>query len=108
MTSGTSGGLHLAMQSLLNPGDEAILPDPYFVAYPNLVTLAGATSVFCDTYPDGRMTAGRVEPLITERTKLVLLNTPANPTGVVLSQAECDDLRDLCAGRGVLLISDEI
>ncbi len=108
VTSGTSGALYLAMTALLNPGDEAILADPYFVAYPNLVALAGGTSVFCDVYPDGKMTAERIEPLITERTKFVLLNTPANPTGVVLSQAECDAIRELCARRGVLLISDEI
>lgn len=108
VTSGTSGALHLAMTALLNPGDEAILADPYFVAYPNLVALAGGTSVFCDVYPDGKMTAQRLEPLITDRTKFVLLNTPANPTGVVLTQAECDEVRELCARRGVLLISDEI
>ncbi len=108
VTTGTSGGLHLAMMALLEPGDEAILADPYFVAYPNLVSLAGATPVFCDAYPDGKMTAARVEPLITERTKCVLLNTPANPTGVVLTQTECDELYELCARKGVLLISDEI
>ncbi len=108
ITSGTSGALHLAMMTLLNPGDEAILADPYFVAYPNLVTLAGGKPVLCDTYPDGKMTAQRVEPLITQRTKFVLLNTPANPTGVVLTQQECDELRELCVSRGVLLISDEI
>ena len=108
MTSGTSGALVLAFLALLDPGSECIIPDPYFVAYPHLATLAGATAVRCDTYPDFRMTAERVEPLITERTRFVLLNSPSNPCGVVLTRAECADLLDLCRRRNVLLISDEI
>lgn len=108
VTTGTSGALTLAAMALLGPGDEAILPDPYFVAYPQMIVIAGGTPVLCDTYPDGRMTAERVEPLITERTKFVLLNTPSNPTGVVLSQRECEELLELCRSKGVLLISDEI
>ncbi len=108
ITSGTSGALTLAFMALLNPGDECIVPDPYFVCYPHLATLCGATAVTCDTYPDFQMTAERVEPLITEKTKFVLLNTPSNPSGVVLSSEEGEKLRALCKARGVLLISDEI
>ncbi|MEC9372887.1 MAG: aminotransferase class I/II-fold pyridoxal phosphate-dependent enzyme [Planctomycetota bacterium] len=108
VTSGTLGALQLALMAMLDPGDELIHPDPYFVAYPHLVRLLGAKPVGCDTYPDFRMTAERVEPLITERTKAVLVNSPSNPAGVVLSKQECADLRDLCRRRGVLLISDEI
>jgi aminotransferase len=108
VTSGTSGALLLACMALLNPGDEAIVPDPYFVIYPAHCTLSGASTVFCDTYPDFRMTAERLEPLITERTKLVLLNSPGNPSGVVLTNAELGDVIELCRGRGILLVSDEI
>lgn len=108
ITSGTSGGLVLAAMGLLNPGDELIIPDPYFVTYPALASLTGATAVTCDTYPDFKLTAQRVEPLITPRTKAILLNTPSNPAGVVSSPAECRDLLDLCRRRGVVLISDEI
>jgi aspartate/methionine/tyrosine aminotransferase len=108
VTSGTSGGLLLAFLALLNPGDEAIIPDPYFVMYPHLCTMVGAKAVRCDTYPDFRLTAARVEPLITPRTKLVLLNTPSNPAGVVATPGECRDLLELCRRRGVLLVSDEI
>jgi aminotransferase len=61
-----------------------------------------------DTYPDFRMTAERVEPLITSRTKLLLVNSPGNPTGVVLTTDELRDLVDLCDRRGILMISDEI
>ncbi len=108
VTSGTSGAMLLAMLVLLNPGDEAIVPDPYFVIYPALASLAGGSAVYCDIYPDFRMTAERVEPLLTDRTKLLLVNSPSNPSGVVLSSAELRDLVDLCARREVLIVSDEI
>jgi aspartate/methionine/tyrosine aminotransferase len=108
VTSGTSGGLLLSSLALLDPGDEAIVPDPWFVIYPQLGPLTGGRVVPCDTYPDFRMTAERVEPLITDRTKFVLVNSPGNPTGVVLTEQECRDLADLCRARGVQLVSDEI
>ena len=108
VTQGTSGALICAAMALLDPGDEIIIPDPYFVLYPRLGELTGARAVPCDTYPDFRLTAARVERLITPRTKAVLLCTPSNPCGVVSSEAECRDLLDLCRRRNVLLISDEI
>lgn len=108
VTSGTSGGLLLAMMATLNPGDEVIVPDPYFVVYPALTELTGGRPVFCDTYPDFRLTAERIEPLITKRTKLLLLNSPSNPSGVVLSTPELRDIVELCESRGVLILSDEI
>jgi aspartate/methionine/tyrosine aminotransferase len=109
VTSGTSGALFLMNMALLDtPDDEIIIPDPYFVAYEPMARFAGGRAVTCDTYPDFRMTAERIEPLITERTKAVLLNSPGNPTGVVLTQAECRDVLELCRAKGVLLISDEI
>lgn len=108
ITSGVSGGLMLTMLATVGPGDEVLIPDPYFVMYKHLVTLAGATPVFVDTYPDFRLTAERVEPMLTERTKLVLFNSPSNPTGVVATASECEALAKLCRERGVLLLSDEI
>ncbi|MFZ9882271.1 MAG: pyridoxal phosphate-dependent aminotransferase [Phycisphaerales bacterium] len=108
VTSGTSGGLLLAMMCLLDAGDEAIVPDPYFVMYPQLGALTGGRMVLCDTYPDFRMTAERIERLITPRTKTVLVNSPGNPTGVVLNSRELSDIVDLCRARNIVLISDEI
>lgn len=108
VTSGTSGALLLAYMAMLNPGDEVVMGDPYFVIYPALGTMTGAKAVYCDTYPDFRMTAARIEPLLTERTKLVIINSPGNPSGIVLSNSELRAIVDLCDSRGVLLVSDEI
>lgn len=108
VTSGTSGGLVLAMLSLLDPGDEVIMFDPYFVMYPALVKLVGGTPVIIDTYPDFRIDLDRVEAAITPRTKLILFNTPGNPTGVTATQAEAEGLAELASRHRVALISDEI
>jgi len=103
-----SGALVLALLCTVGPGDEVVIPDPYFVMYKHLVTLAGATAVYLDTYPDFAVTAERLEPVLTERTKLVLFNTPSNPTGIVASQKVCKQVIELCERENVLLISDEI
>lgn len=108
VTSGTSGGLVLAMLALVNPGDEVIVFDPFFVMYPSLVGLAGGKCVMIDTYPDFRLDLDRVRAAITPRTKLILFNSPANPTGAVASEAETRELAELAADRNIALISDEI
>jgi aspartate aminotransferase/aminotransferase len=108
VTSGTSGGLLLALCCTVNPGDEVILFDPYFVMYPHLVTLAGGVSVYVDTYPDFDIDLDRVRAAITPRTKAIIVNSPANPTGRVLSRERLRDLALLARDRGVLLLSDEV
>ena len=108
ITSGVSGGLLLAFLVLFEPGDEVVIADPYFVMYKHLVNLVGATPVFVDTYPDFRATAARIEPHLTARTKAILLNSPCNPTGAVLEEADLREVADLARRRGVLIISDEI
>lgn len=108
VTSGVSGGLVLAFLACLNPGDEVIVPDPYFVMYKHLLTVAGARPVFVDTYPDFALTAERVEAALTPRTRMVLLNSPSNPTGVVMDEQTCRELAELAERRDLLLLSDEI
>src|SRR5262249_39634042 len=107
ITSGSSGGLLLALCSVVNPGDEVILFDPYFVMYNNLVALAGGTPVLVETYPDFHIDAARVAAAITPRTKCVLVNSPNNPTGAVARVAEMKALARLCQRRNIVLISDE-
>lgn len=108
VTSGTSGALVLACLATLDAGDEVIIPDPWFVLYPHLATLCQARSVPCDTYPDFRLSAERIEPLITQRTRMVIACSPGNPSGVVAPERDCADVLDLCRRRGILLVSDEI
>ena len=108
VTSGTSGGLVLAILALVNPGEEVILFDPYFVMYKHLVTVAGGTPVIVDTYPDFRLDPAKVEAAITPRTKLVLVNSPGNPTGAVASSEELRGLADLCRRKDIVLLSDEV
>jgi aspartate aminotransferase/aminotransferase len=108
VTSGTSGALVLAAWAMLNPGDEVIAFDPYFVMYPALVGMVGGRLVTIDTYPSFKIDPDRVAAAITPRTKMILLNSPANPTGVVAGEAEVRALAELAAKHNIALISDEI
>jgi aspartate/methionine/tyrosine aminotransferase len=108
VTSGTSGALVLALMTLVNPGDEVIVFDPFFVMYNSLVNVVGGKVVYVDTYPDFRIDPDRVAAAITPRTKVILFNSPANPTGVVATREEIRALAALAAERDIALISDEI
>jgi aspartate aminotransferase/aminotransferase len=108
ITSGTSAALVLAMLALVDPGDEVIVFDPYFVMYPALVAMVGGTTVFIDTYPEFRIDVDKVAAAITPRTKLILFNSPSNPTGMVAGAAETRALAELAAKHNVALLSDEI
>jgi aspartate aminotransferase/aminotransferase len=108
ITSGVSGGLLLAILATIDPGDEAIFLDPYFVMYKHLLTMAGGKSVIVDSYPDFRFHAERVEEAITPKTKLLILNSPSNPTGVVMSEAEIRAAVDIAKKHNLLILSDEI
>jgi aspartate/methionine/tyrosine aminotransferase len=108
ITSGTSGGLLLALCCTVNPGDEVIVFDPYFVSYPHLVTLAGGRTNAVDTYPDFAIDVDRVRAALSPRTKVIIVNSPANPTGVVYSRDTLRDLAQLALQRDILLLSDEI
>ncbi|MGH7178989.1 MAG: pyridoxal phosphate-dependent aminotransferase, partial [Tepidisphaeraceae bacterium] len=108
ITSGVSGGLLLAILAMIDPGDEVIFLDPYFVMYKHLVVMAGGTPVIIDSYPDFRFPASRVEKAITKRTKLLMLNSPSNPTGVTLSESEIRQAVEIAKKHDLLLLSDEI
>jgi aspartate aminotransferase/aminotransferase len=108
ITSGTSGSLVLAVLTMVNPGDEVIVFDPYFVMYPALIGMVGGKCVTIDTYPNFRIDPDKVAAAITPRTKMILLNSPANPTGVVAGESELRGLAELAARQNIALISDEI
>src|SRR4051794_35516052 len=108
VTSGVSGGLFLAILATIDPGDEAVCLDPYFVMYKHLMTMAGGKLNPGDSYPDFRFHAQRVERAITPRTKFLILNSPSNPTGAVMSEAEIRAAVDVARKHDLLILSDEI
>ncbi len=106
--SGTSGGLVLIMMATLNPGDEALFLDPYFVMYKHLPKLCGAVPVAVDSYPDFRLHPERLEAAITPRTKLLVICSPSNPTGIAFSAEELRAAAEIAKKHNLLVISDEI
>jgi aspartate aminotransferase/aminotransferase len=108
VASGVSGGLLLSFMSLINPGDEVIIPDPYFVMYKHLVNMFGGKCVFIDTYPNFDLNVDRIEAAITKKTKLIIVNSPCNPTGAVYSADQIIALADAARKHDIVVLSDEI
>jgi len=108
ITSGVSGALVLTMLTLLDPGDEVVFADPYFVMYSHLVNLAGGVCVPVDTYPDFRPDPERIAEAVTDRTRMLIINSPANPTGCVCREDELRAIAAVAAERDLLVVSDEI
>lgn len=109
ISCGAKHSLFNLFQALVNPGDDVLVPNPYWVSYPEMIHLAGGNPVFVETAGNGyHMTADLIERAITPRTKLVVLNSPSNPTGAVLSRKELSDIAELLVRKGLYAISDEI
>ena len=107
------GGKHSCYNVILatcQDGDEVIIPSPYWLSYPEMVKLAGATPVILETadQTEFKVTPAQLRGAITPRTRLFVLNSPSNPTGSVYSPAEIKALGDICVEKGVLIMSDEI
>jgi aspartate aminotransferase len=108
----TVGGKHAIfnlIQALVNPGDEVIIPVPYWVTYKDVVNYAGGTCVFVETGESAgfEVTAQMIERHLTPRTKLVIVNSPSNPSGAVLSKEEFRRIFDLTSKRDIFLMTDE-
>ncbi len=110
VTNGGKQAVFQAFASLLNPGDEAILPTPYWTTYPEVIKLAGATpvEVFAGADQDYKVTVDQLEAARTPRTKLLLLCSPSNPTGAVYTPAELTAIGQWALKHGVWVITDEI
>jgi aspartate/methionine/tyrosine aminotransferase len=109
VTSGATEGIAAAMLGLLNPGDEVLTFEPYYDSYPACAALAGARLRAVPLRPPGfRFERAEVEAALTPKTRMVVLNTPHNPTGRVFSEEECRYLVDLCRARGLILLTDEV
>jgi aspartate aminotransferase len=106
------GGKHAIFnltQALINPGDEVVIPVPYWVTYKDVVNYAGGKCVFVDTDETNGfvLTAAMIAPHLTERTKLLLINSPSNPSGAVMDPREFEQIFRLTSERGIYLLTDE-
>lgn len=108
ITNGAKQAVYQTCSVLLDPGDEALIPAPYWVTYPEAVKLAGATPVGVPHGPDLKVTPESLERLRTERTKLLIFASPSNPTGVVYERDEVAAIGRWAAEHGVWVLSDEI
>ena len=109
----SSGGKHSCFNVILatcEEGDEVIIPSPYWLSYPEMVKLAGATPIILTTsdQTEFKVTPDQLRNAITSRTRLFVLNSPSNPTGSVYTPEEIKTLGDICVEKGVLIMSDEI
>ncbi len=110
VTCGAKQAIYNALQVLVDPGDEVIVPAPYWVSYPEQVKLAGGEPVILPTDSKGafKITPSDLEAAMTDRTRAIILNYPSNPTGSTYSRDELGRIGELCVRHGVAIISDEI
>lgn len=111
VSSGAKQSIYNLMQSLLNPGDEVIIPAPYWVSYPDMALLAEAKPVFIPTSMESclKITSQQLEAAINNKTRLLILNSPSNPTGMVYTQSELNELaKVLLRHPSVFILTDDI
>ncbi|WP_238988221.1 pyridoxal phosphate-dependent aminotransferase [Filibacter tadaridae] len=102
--------LYTLFQVMINPGDEVIIPSPYWVSYPEQVKLAGGVPVHIEGKPEAhfKVTAEQIHDAVTEKTKAIIINSPGNPTGMIYSEDELNQIANVCKEKDLWIISDEI
>ncbi|MDO4414010.1 MAG: aminotransferase class I/II-fold pyridoxal phosphate-dependent enzyme [Erysipelotrichaceae bacterium] len=110
VTVGGSEAIDLAIRALVEPGDEVIIPEPCFVCYDPITTLTGGVPVPVETYEENefRVTAEQIKAAITDRTKVLVLGYPNNPTGAVLRHEDLEAIAEVLRGTDIIVLSDEI
>jgi len=110
VSNGAKHSCYNAIMATCEPGDEVIIPAPYWLSYPEMVRLAGAEPVFVETTLESgwKMTPEQFENAMTPRTKMVIINTPGNPTGAVYTRAELEALAEVALQEDITILSDEI
>ncbi|MBH47539.1 MAG: aminotransferase class I and II [Halobacteriovorax sp.] len=106
VSNGSKQTLYNIFQAMLNPGDEVIIPRPYWVSFPEAVKLAGGVPVFIDA-PDLQLPVNAIEAAITKKTKLIIVNSPNNPSGVVYKKSDMKKLAALAVKHNLHIVSDE-
>ena len=110
VSCGAKHSIYNIVQVLADEGDEVLIPAPYWVSYPEMVKLAGATSKFIPTTAKAhfKLSAEQLEKNITDRTRVLIINSPSNPTGMVYSRKELEAIAQVCVKHNIFVISDEI
>jgi aspartate aminotransferase len=110
VANGAKHALYTLFQVILNDGDEVIIPTPYWVSYPEQVKLAGGKPVYVEGYESNqfKITAQQLKEAITDKTRALIINSPSNPTGVLYTQEELNELGQVCLEKNILIVSDEI
>jgi aspartate aminotransferase len=110
VSTGAKHSLYNLFMALLDPGDEVLIPAPYWVSYPDMVMLAGGRPVILETRAedDFAVTADQVRAAVTPRTRAIVLNNPSNPTGAVYSRAQIEALAQVAVEQDLLVVSDDI
>jgi len=110
VSCGAKHCLYNLMQALVDPGDEVLIPAPFWVSYPEMVKLAGATPKALETSEktNFKITARQLEDHISPATKVLIINSPSNPTGTVYTRKELESIAEICVKRNIVVISDEI
>lgn len=108
VSAGGKQTLFNAIVTLINPGDEVMIPSPYWVTFPEIVAFAGGKPIYIDTEPNGfQLTAELLKEHFTPKTRLLIVNSPSNPSGRIIDPAEFERIVRLAVERGVYVISDE-
>ncbi|MDR0398667.1 MAG: pyridoxal phosphate-dependent aminotransferase [Endomicrobium sp.] len=110
VSSGAKHSLYNLFQSIIDDGDEVIVPAPYWVSYPDMIALAGGKPVIIQTTDktNFKATPETIEKVLTKKTKAIVINSPSNPTGVTYSQEELKTIADVCVKHKIFIISDDI
>ena len=110
VASGAKHSVYIALMTLCNPGDEVVIAAPYWVSYSEMVKQAGAVPVIvtAEEEQDFKITAAQLDAAITDKTKVFMLNSPCNPTGMVYTRAELEAIAEVCCRRNIYVIADEI
>ncbi len=108
VTAGAKDAIHQAMQAVLNPGDEVIVLTPDWVSYEACIRLADGVPVFVAVDPSTFQVTDALLEAVTDRTRMIVVNSPSNPSGAVLDQRSLNLVADICRDRGILALSDEI